>query len=439
MGNGVEILGEKEICEKWQIRNVSELIDILGLMGDKVDNIPGIPGVGEKTAIQLIKDFGSIENLLTNTDKLKGKLKEKVELNKELALLSKKLATIITDCPIEFDEKALLLEEPDKEKTLELFRELEFRRLAETLFGESIKTEETPVVNTKGKKTSSQNSLDLFSSLDNSTQEEIVTIEDKSFTTLSETIHHYKIADQKEKIQDLILALESVNEFSFDTETTSLDTSEAELVGLSFSIKAHEGWYVPIPEERSGALEILNLLIPVFHNEKKILIGQNIKYDMLVLSNYGITIKNILFDTMVAHFLISPEMRHNMNLLSETYLNYSPISIETLIGKKGSGQLNMRDVPLDKISEYAVEDSDVTLQLKHHFKPELQKTSTEKLFEEVEMPLIAVLAAMEKEGVKIDVEILKSTSGQLEKEIQKVEKEIQEAAVPLSMFLLPNR
>ena len=435
MGNGTEILGEKEICEKWQIRNVSELIDILGLMGDKVDNIPGIPGVGEKTAIQLIKDFGSIENLINNTDKLKGKLKEKVETHKELALLSKKLATIITDCPIEFDEKALELEEIDKEKAKELFQELEFRRLAQTLLGEDI-PEEAPMAKTPAKKKAENTVPDLFSALDdaetNTTDIETFSKENgeviKHFKTISDVHHHYTVADTEEKITELIREVQSHDEYSFDTETTSLDTQEAELVGLSFSIKAHEAWYVPLPNNRDQIIAILHKFLPLLEDENKILIGQNIKYDFLVLKQYGIEIKNKLFDTMVAHFLINPEMRHNMNILSETYLNYSPIPIDNLIGKKGNEQRSMREVSLEQIAEYAAEDADVTLQLKNVFLPELKKTATENLFHAVEVPLIPVLANMENEGVKIDTQILNSISLQLDKEIILVEKEIQDYA-----------
>ena len=428
-GNGVGILGEKEVWEKWQIRNVSELIDILGLMGDKVDNIPGIPGVGEKTAIQLIKDFGNIENLINNTDKLKGKLKEKVETHKDLALLSKKLATIITDCPIEFDEKALELEEIDKEKAKELFSELEFRRLSETLLGEeiSIPDPSTPIINQK--KVIKNQVPDLFSNFEeDNTHKNEETPEVKSFQTNETTPHRYHVADNDEKMNELITNLLKEKEFAFDTETTSLDTHEAKLVGLSFSIKPHEAWYIPIPNNLDEAKKILEKFKIVFEKQDSTLIGQNIKYDLLVLANYDIKIKNKLFDTMVAHFLINPEMRHNMNLLSETYLNYSPISIETLIGKKGNDQLNMRDVPLEKIAEYAAEDADITLQLKNVFEPELRKTETKTLFEKVEMPLIPVLAEMELQGVKVEIDILKGISTELEKDILLIEKEIQDLA-----------
>ncbi|HEY0029495.1 MAG TPA: DNA polymerase I [Bacteroidia bacterium] len=433
LGNGAEILGMAEICKKWEIQDVSQLIDILGLMGDKVDNIPGIPGVGEKTAIQLVKDFGSIENLLQNTDKLKGKLKEKVELNKEKAIQSKWLATIICDVPIELDEKALEIEAPNKEALKDLFMELEFRRLAEQILGDTltapvqIAIESTTTI--KVKKVVNPDQMDMFgAAAEIEVMEEVVVEAQKIFKTIKEVPHVYHLVDTKEKRAALIADLDKQSEISFDTETTGLDAHNAELVGLSFAFKAAEAYYIPVPEDQAETQDIVNEFKAVFANEQIMKIGQNIKYDLSVLRRYNIEIKGKLFDTMVAHFLIQPEMRHNMNVLAETYLAYSPVSIETLIGKRGKGQLSMRDVPLDEIKEYAAEDADVTLQLKYKFEPLLNDTFTKKLFEEIEIPLIPVLAEMEAEGISLDKGALKEISAELEKDILKMESEIQQLA-----------
>lgn len=428
MGNGAEIMGTAEVCKKWDIQNVDQLIDILGLMGDKVDNIPGIPGVGEKTAIQLVKDFGTIENLLQNTDKLKGKLKEKVELNKEKAIQSKWLATIICDVPVVLDEKELEIEEPNREALRELFTELEFRRLAEQILGESL-AETAGVIKlpvAKVKK-SDPDQMDMFG-LEAEAEVFSRDADDapKNFKTLKDVVHTYQLIDTVEKRAALIAELLQQKELCFDTETTGLDTHSAELVGLSFSFKSKEAYYIPVPENQSNAQLIINEFKPVFENENIILIGQNIKYDLSVLRKYNVQLKGKLFDTMVAHFLIQPEMRHNMNVLAETYLNYSPVSIETLIGKKGKGQLNMRDVPLNEIKEYAAEDADITFQLKYAFEGMMTDQITKKLFEEIEIPLITVLAAMEEEGIALDKNALKDLSVELEKDILIVEKEIQQ-------------
>ena len=439
LGNGVEILGPVEVCKKWEITDVRQVIDILGLMGDKVDNIPGIPGVGEKTAIQLIKDFGSIENMLENTDKLKGKLKEKVEQNKEKAIQSKKLATIICDVPIEFDEKALLMEEPDKEVLKGLFTELEFRRLAEqlNLNGGEAKPEKQKADKSKtGLIKLNSDQIDMFESdvaVEEATIETELTDQEEQaanviYKTIADVPHIYNLIDTKEKRTDLINALLAQPAFSFDTETTGLDANNSELVGLSFSFKSGEAYYVPVPENRADAQALIDEFKPVYENETILKIGQNIKYDLSVLKWYGIELKGKLFDTMLAHFLIKPEMRHNMNVLSETYLGYSPVSIETLIGKKGKNQLNMREVPLEQIKDYAAEDADVTLQLKEKFEPMLQSTATRQLFEEVEVPLIPVLADMEAEGITLDKSALAELSLALEKDIMAIETEIQQLA-----------
>jgi DNA polymerase-1 len=437
LGNGVEIMGVAEVCKKWDIRNVSELIDILGLMGDKVDNIPGIPGVGEKTAIQLIKDFGSIENLIQNTDKLKGKLKEKVEEHKDKAIQSKWLATIICDVPIEWNERALLMDEPNKEVLRELFMELEFRRLAEQVLGETL-TASAPapvkIVVPKVKKTDASQ-IDMFGAgAENTAAQGIEPPETEDapapavYRTIKETAHTYHMMDTKEKREQLVAGLNAQEAICFDTETTGLDANNVELVGMSFAYKTGEAYYVPVPENYNEAQEIVNEFRPVFENEHTIKIGQNIKYDLSVLKWYGIEIKGKLFDTMIAHFLIQPEMRHNMNVLAETYLGYSPVSIETLIGKRGKGQISMRAVPLEDIKEYAAEDADITLQLKDKFEPLLQEAHTIKLFEEIEIPLVPVLAAMEAEGIALDKAALKDISLALETDIALVEQEIQQLA-----------
>jgi DNA polymerase-1 len=428
-GNGASILGPEEICKKWEINNVSQLIDILGLMGDKADNIPGIPGVGEKTAIQLIKDFGTIENLLENTDKLKGKLKEKVENNKEMAIQSKWLATIILDCPVELEEEKLTVKPVNKEALSELFKELEFRAIAKKVLGEDIGgTEKLPA-----EKPKVEAKKDLFSDPDLfSTQNETSEIPEQelviNFKTINDVEHVYELVDSLEKIKSLVSILEQNKEYCFDSETTSLNTIEAELVGLSFSVKEHVAYYVPISENKEEALEQLKPFLSVFADVTKIMIGQNIKYDYQVLLNYDIEIKNKLFDTMVAHFLIMPDMRHGMDILAQTYLNYSPVSIQTLIGKKGKEQLSMRSVDVNLIKDYAAEDADVTIQLKNHFAPLLKENEVEKLFEEVEVPLIKVLANIEREGINLDVNVLREFSAQLQTDIAVVEKEIQDLA-----------
>ncbi len=430
LGNGAEVLGVDEICKKWEIQNVAQLIDILGLMGDKVDNIPGIPGVGEKTAIQLIKDHGSIENLLENTHLLKGKLKEKVENNKEMAIQSKRLATIILDCPCELDEAALALKPLNKEALKELFTELEFRRLAQQLLGEDIGgSEKLPGETYKAK--SASNQPDLFSTAEFfNDAANAAPVQDATpiYKTIKEVAHTYHIVQDETALQNLLNLLNASTEFCFDTETTGLNALAAELVGFSFAVKAGEAYYVPFPSERSEAQILVEKFKPLLSDTTKTLIGQNIKYDYQVLKNYNCPIQNKMWDTMVAHFLINPEMRHNMNVLAETYLNYSPVSIETLIGKKGKEQMSMRDVSIEQIKEYAAEDADVTWQLKTVFEPKLNETETKKLFEEVEVPLIEVLADMEREGINLDVPALREFSAQLQTDITSVEKEIQTLA-----------
>lgn len=431
-GGPAEKLGVKEICDKYGIQRPEQVIDILGLMGDTVDNIPGIPGVGEKTAMTLVQQFGSIDNLIANTHQLKGKLKEKVELHKEQALFSRKLATIITDVPIEFNPDELLFREVDKEKTKSLFAELEFRRLAQTVLGEALPENsgevagviETDVASKKTK----PGQIDIFGNTGVEVTIAITEEEVSSFKTIENTPHTYTVADTNEALDALVKEMLQQKEICFDTETTGLDTLTAELVGFSFSWKSGEAWYVPVPEDKIAAQKIADKIKPVLESKSIVKIGQNIKYDLSVLKNYGVQLAEPMFDTMIAHYLLNPDMRHGMDLLAETYLNYSPVSIEQLIGKKGKAQLSMRDVPLLKIAEYAAEDADITYQLKEKFAPGLAEYNAQGVFEKIEMPLMPVLAAMEREGIALDVETLHRYSEQLEKEIVVIDDEIQKLA-----------
>lgn len=439
-GGAPEKLGIKEICAKYGIERADQVIDILGLMGDTADNIPGIRGVGEKTALALIHEYGTIENVLANTDKLKGKLKEKVELGKENAILSRMLATIIVDAPVSFDEEQLRVKEIHKDKVKTLFTELEFRRLAQVLLGEELPaaTDSTDSGKTKGtvqsvedgpSKKTKAGQMDIFGHTgSNEDEKEVDPEEVKNYQTIETVKHDYHLADSPAKRKELITELGKLKVFCFDTETTGLNTMTAELVGFSFSWKNNEGWYVPVPQDQTEVQKIVDEFKSLFANEKITKVGQNLKYDMNVLKNYGVEIKGVLFDTMIAHYLLNPDMRHGMDILAETYLNYSPVSIETLIGKKGKAQLTMRDVPVENIKEYAAEDADITWQLYNTFSPMLAEANAQKLFDEVEMPLVPVLAAMEREGISIDVKTLKKYSAQLEIEIVAIDAEIQKLA-----------
>ncbi|MBC7567442.1 MAG: DNA polymerase I [Pedobacter sp.] len=426
MGNDMEILGVTEILNKWEIENVEQVIDILGLWGDAVDNIPGVPGVGEKTAKLLIKQYGSIENIIANAHELKGKLRENVQNFAEQAMVSKKLATIILNVPVAFDEEALILEEPSRELLEPLFTELEFRTIGRRVFGE-----EFSVVDSKGQ-VSSQ--FDLFGNTaiqPESTAKVFVTTpemfeEAREVKTIENTPHDYRLVDTPESRKELIELLLKQERISFDTETTGIDANIADLVGLSFCIKPGEGYYIPLSALRNEALLILEEFRPVWESEHIVKVGQNIKYDMLILKWYGINVKGRLFDTMLAHYLIDPDTRHNMDVLSENYLGYSPISITTLIGAKGKNQGTMRDVPVEKVVDYAAEDADVTLQLADTFEPMLKDLNAEKLATEVENPLIYVLADIEKEGVRIDMDTLINYSKELEIEIRKFEQNVYE-------------
>ena len=433
MGNGIEIWGIPEVLEKFEIERPEQVIDFLGMMGDTADNIPGLPGVGEVTAKKFLKEFGTMENLLANTDKLSGKMKDNIEANKEKGIISKKLATILLDCPVVFDENDYELSTPDVAKTDALFNELEFRRMAEQFDAIFKKggapsqlnhVEEAKLYKKPQPKNEEQ--FDLFgSTLHDETSDET---RHQYYSSLENTEHFYQTIQGELAVKLLLQNLQNQTSVCFDTETTGLDALHAELVGISFSYEKGKGFYVPFPENQEEATALIDKFRPFFENEAIEKIGQNLKYDLKILSNYNIQVKGKLFDTMIAHYLINPDMRHNMDILSETYLKYSPKSIETLIGKKGKNQLSMRDVPLEDIKEYAVEDADITLQLKENFTLELDKTETKKLFDEIEIPLVKVLAAMEKEGIRVDVDFLKSLSHDLGNDIQKLETTIYEIA-----------
>lgn len=426
MGNEMEILGVKEVLSKWEIENVEQVIDILGLWGDAVDNIPGIPGIGEKTAKSLIKQYGSMENIIANAHELKGKQRENIENFAEQGLISKKLATIILNVPIAFDEAALKLESPSKELLEPLFAELEFRTIGKRVFGEDFSVNE-------GKLSASQQK-DLFGNEVELKNKATETAQPSLFDTpidaknINNTPHEYFLIDTDEKRKELIDLLLSQERISFDTETTGTDANLAELVGLSFAIKPSEGYYIPLPADAAITQAILEEFRPVFESESIVKIGQNIKYDMLVLKWYNISVKGKLFDTMLAHYLIDPDTRHNMDVLAENYLGYTPISISTLIGAKGKNQGNMRDVEVANVVDYAAEDADITLQLAMAFEPLLKEKNALKLAEEIENPLVYVLADIEKEGVKIDIDTLNAYSIELQEEIIKAEQSVYEKA-----------
>ena len=434
-GGPPEKLGLQEICAKYGIVRADQVIDILGLMRDTADNIPGIRGVGEKTALSLIHEYGTIENVLNNTAKLKGKLKEKVENGKEDAILSRMLATIILDVPIPFDEELLRAKEIHKDKVKTLFTELEFRRLSQLLLGEDLTKEvlkekefQNEIVIQEGpSKKTKPGQLDIFGHT-GTVEEENETTEKINYETIETVKHNYKLIENSTQRAALIVELSKLKQFCFDTETTGLDTMTAELVGLSFSWEATEACYVPIPAEQTEAQLIIDEFKTLFANELIGKTGQNIKYDMNVLKNYGVAINGILFDTMIAHYLLQPDMRHGMDALAGSYLNYAPVSIETLIGKRGKNQISMRDVAVEKIMSYAAEDADITWQLQNIFSPLLKEANAQKLFDEVEMPLVPVLAAMEREGIAIDTETLKKYSTQLATEISVIELAIQNLA-----------
>ena len=437
-GNDAEILGPEEVCAKWNIKDVSQVVDMLGMMGDAVDNIPGIPGVGEKTAAKFLAEYGSLENTLANADKIKGAMGEKVKKGKEMAILSKKLATIITTVPVEFHEEDFKLKDWDKEKLKEVFAELEFRTLGKRLLGDefsvaapgkSVIEKEIPqgvqtdlfgnIVESPGSVVSSQEPIQ-----DPEQSSEILSV-DKN---INNTPHKYDAIEGETAIKQLIAALKKHDEICFDTETTGIDANDAELVGLSFSVNPGEAYYVPCPADQKKTKEILTHFDTLFSDKKKLWIGQNTKYDLLVLKWYGIEVAGNIFDTMLAHYVIEPDGKRSMDILSEKFLGYEPVHIEELIGKKGKMQGNMRDVEIEKIKEYAGEDADITLQLKNVFTPLLKQKEVEKVFNEVENPLVKVLVDMEFEGIKVDVDFLSDYSKELEKDAKKAEESVYKQA-----------
>lgn len=407
LGNDIEILGVKEIQEKWEVESPLQVIDILGMWGDAVDNIPGIPGVGEKTAKKLIKEYGSMENVIANAENIKGKLGENIRNNVEQARISKQLATIILDVPVEVNDDDLLMSIPDKEKLSQLFTELEFRSLGKRILGEDfsvnreIKTTTTASIQTS-----------LFDDENVSSESEVV-----RGKNIQNTPHSYTLIESDEAIDDLVAALLKQTEICFDTETSSLDYFSLSIVGLSFSFNSGTGYYIPCPEDFDKARAICHKFRPVLGHDSILKIGQNIKFDMLVLKRYDVEVKAPLYDTMIAHYLVEPDMKHGMDYLSETYLGYTPVHIEELIGKKGKNQGSMRDVPIDKIAEYAAEDADITFQLKHVLAPMVEKHEVTGVLKDIELPLIPVLADMEYEGVKIDVDYLNAYSKELEQDM----------------------
>jgi len=451
-GGDVEIMGPAEVCAKWNIKDVSQVIDILGLMGDAVDNIPGIAGVGEKTAAKLLAEYETIENVLANADKIKGALGEKVRNGKEAAILSKKLATIIINAPVTFHEEDFRLKDWNKEKLKDAFADLEFKTLGKRILGDEFnvftKAPEgvqadlfgnavAPATPAKQKKEAPPAiETDLFGNIIETKAEEKpvapVELSDEAGMRVDKNInntpHTYEAVTTDAAIKKLVAELKKHTEICFDTETTGIDANDAELVGLSFSVDPGEAWYIPCPADQKRTNDILALFTPLFNDEKKIWIGQNIKYDMLILKWYGIEIKGKLFDTMLAHYVIEPDGKRGMDILSAKYLGYEPVHIEELIGKKGKTQGTMRDVELEKIKDYAAEDADITLQLKKVFEPLLNKNEVEKLFNEVENPLVKVLTAMEYEGVRIDEEFLNDYSKELEKEAKKCEEAVYKTA-----------
>jgi len=427
MGNDMEILGVKEVLEKWEVERVEQVIDILGLWGDAVDNIPGIPGVGEKTAKLLIRQYGSVEEIINHSHELKGKLRENVEQFAEQGLLSKKLATILLNVPVELDEGGLEICAPSKDLLEPLFAELEFRTLGKRVFGDDFSITE---MKSGGIQT------DLFGN-EVATGRTTMTVDvadiaEPEFNVVSKNInnvpHEYHLADTFEKRAELIAHLLKQKSICFDTETTGTDANHCELVGLSFAIKPGEAWYVPVPADEQEAAKIAAEFKPVLENASITKIGQNLKFDILMLKWYGIEVKGNLFDTMMAHYVIDPDTRHNMDVLSENYLGYKPVSITELIGAKGKNQGSMRDVEIEKIKEYAAEDADITLQLKNIFEPRLKEVESEKLIHEIEHPLIYVLADIEYEGVRIDHDTLKEFSKELEIDINRLEKTVFEKA-----------
>lgn len=432
MGNGIEIWDIDKVKKRFGVERPEQVIDYLGMMGDASDNIPGLPGVGEKTAKKFLQEYGSMENLLANSHLLKGKMKERIEANKELGLLSKQLATICTDCDVQFDAEKYELSNPDVEKVVEIFKDLEFRRLTEQfikMFREEATT--TGGLTTPDKSTDTQSAQKpvagsgQFSLFGQDISGENVSVENiQGFNTLENTGHFYQTIQSGMFTNLFLQNLMKQTSVCFDTKTSGSNPISARLVGISFSWERGKGFYLPFPDDEFEAQKLAEMIRPFFESENIEKIGQNLKFDLKVLANYDIEVKGPLFDTMLAHYIINPDMRHNMEVLSETYLNYSPMAVEKLIGKRGKNQNRLRDVEIDKQTEYAVEHADITLQLKHFFANELKDADNEKLFQEMEIPLLRVLASMETEGIRVDREFLKKLSLALETDIALLEKEI---------------
>ena len=415
-----EVMGVEQVKAKFDIQSPAQVIDMLGLMGDSSDNIPGCPGVGEKTAQKLIAEFGSIENLLEHTDQLKGALKTKVETNREMIIFSKFLATIKVDVPIRLDMNSLVREQADEDTLRKIFEELEFRTLMERIF----KKESSPASPIAGTLFNQENGPVQGNLFEEFTPDHTNEEKKSNLESLNSLSYDYQLIDTEEKRNKIIKKLLTSEILALDTETTGTDPMDAELVGMSFSITENQAFYVPVPAEREEAIKIVREFEPVFKNEKSLKVGQNIKYDMLVLQNYGIEVRGKLFDTMVAHYVLQPELRHNMDYLAEIYLHYQTIHIEELIGPKGKGQKNMRDLSPQEVYLYACEDADVTLKLKNILEQELKKNDAEKLFYEIEMPLVPVLVNIESNGVRLDTEALKQSSEHFTTRLQSIEKEI---------------
>jgi DNA polymerase-1 len=422
-GNPPEVWGEAEVCEKFDLDHVQQVVDYLGMMGDAVDNIPGLPGVGAKTASKLLKQYGSLEDTLANANEIKGKLGEKIRDNAELGILSKRLARIITEVPIELAPETLTRDSWDQDALMDVFEELEFRTLARRLGIERSNEKHSDVTPKRTKKVNltSNDQMSLFGGDDKPTESAVSL---SSRNSIAHSDHFYQLVETLGEARELAFLLAEKPSVAFDTETTSLEVLDAEVVGMSFSYAAGKAYYVNVPQERNEAKEWIHAFKPFWESEETEKIGQNIKYDISVLLNYDVQIKGPLFDTMIAHYLIQPDMRHNMDILAETYLNYETISIETLLGKKGKNQKNMRDLAPEAVLNYAAEDADITFQLKEVFEPKLIETGVEKVFKNIEMPLVPVLARMEREGINIDVQSLRSYSEELGETIIRLEREI---------------
>lgn len=415
LGNGVEVMGVPQVLERWGIQRVDQVVDVLGLMGDKVDNIPGIPGVGEKTAVKLLEKYDTLEGVVENADKVPGKLGEKIKAGRESALMSKWLAKIDTDVPVAFEEERYILHEEYGQELADLLDELEFRTLKARIFKSAGEVTDTEKPRARQPESSQ---MSLFGE-----EEKTEEVKLSSKKNINDVVHEYYLIQSPEERAELMEYLMVQEEVCFDTETTDIEALDASIVGLSFAYRPREAYYIPLPPRFEEAQAVLNEFRPLFESKNIRKVAQNIKYDLTILANYGINVKGEMYDTMLAHYILEPDQRHGMDYLSETYLHYEPIPIEELIGK-GKKQISMRDVPLELIREYAAEDADVTLQLKHVLDKEIKKTEQEKLLMEVEMPLVTVLSDMERTGVKLDVTALHDLSGQLQKDLVKTQEEI---------------